>query len=382
MFDIDEIGTTFFAVVSDQERLDLLNAQLSYSILHSPFYRRIIGNRAHLSCLSELASFPLTDADSLRAAGRSALCVTAGEIVRIVSLQTSGSTGEAKRLYFSARDLEDTIMFFAAGMSWMCAPGDIAAILMPCSSPDGIGDLLCRGLRSIGVHPLPIGLPHDIQETCRTLRHWVPQVLIGLPWHLRLISMICPELHPRAVLLSGDYVPPQLKHFLSVQWNTTVLEHFGMTESGYGCAVQHPSLQEMVLRKDSIIAEVIDPNSLRVLPPGETGELVLTTLHREAQPLLRFRTGDLAALSSNGNISRIFGRQTINSRFYDIQDYLAPLPWLWDYRTQNNCLTAALTNKSPKNADTILEALSGLSVKTAIVASTEIAPFYPNKRIE
>jgi len=54
----------------------------------------------------------------------------------------------------------------------------------------------------------------------------------------------------------------------------------------------------MHVSEDHHVAEIIDPETLRPLPEGEVGELVLTTLSREAQPLIRYRTGDLCSLTS------------------------------------------------------------------------------------
>ena len=64
------------------------------------------------------------------------------------------------------------------------------------------------------------------------------------------------------------------------------------------------------------------PDSGAPLPPGTPGELVLTTLRREAMPLIRYRTGDLAVMDSAGSICRVFGRIGSPARFYTLQDRL------------------------------------------------------------
>lgn len=69
---------------------------------------------------------------------------------------------------------------------------------------------------------------------------------------------------------------------------------FGMSEmNGPGVAFECPEQNGLHIWEDYVIAEIIDPVTLQPVPDGETGELVLTTLKREAMPLIRYRTRDL-----------------------------------------------------------------------------------------
>ncbi|OPZ46042.1 MAG: Phenylacetate-coenzyme A ligase [Actinobacteria bacterium ADurb.BinA094] len=75
------------------------------------------------------------------------------------------------------------------------------------------------------------------------------------------------------------------------------LDIYGLSEmGGPGVAYECLCKAGMHINEDHYLAEVIDPHSLRPLPHGEVGELVFTTLSREAQPLIRYRTRDLCAL--------------------------------------------------------------------------------------
>jgi phenylacetate-CoA ligase len=69
---------------------------------------------------------------------------------------------------------------------------------------------------------------------------------------------------------------------------------FGMSEmNGPGVAFECTEQKGLHIWEDYVIAEIIDPRTLQPVPEGETGELVLTTLQREAMPLIRYRTHDL-----------------------------------------------------------------------------------------
>lgn len=102
--------------------------------------------------------------------------------------------------------------------------------------------------------------------------------------------------HVRRLVVAGEpggSVPPVRAH-LSRLWNgARVFDHHGMTEVGpvtYACPLVPGRLHVM---EDAFVAEVIDPSTGAPVQPGETGELVLTTLLRTGSPVLRYRTGDL-----------------------------------------------------------------------------------------
>jgi phenylacetate-CoA ligase len=75
------------------------------------------------------------------------------------------------------------------------------------------------------------------------------------------------------------------------------LNIYGLSEvTGPGVAVECPERQGMHLAEDHFLPEIVDPKTLEPVPPGTTGELVLTTLSKEGMPLLRYRTRDLTTL--------------------------------------------------------------------------------------
>lgn len=323
---------TSFLSVSDTQRLADLNAQLSYTAERSGFYGARLGKYPRLASFSQIGELPFTCAVDITENYGSMLCVPASDVRRVVSVESSGTTGKRKRLYFSEGDIERTISFFSKGMRWICGEGDKVGIFMPCGTPDGIGQLLAEGLRRIRVRPLCFGLIHSVKEASLQLAGEKPDVLVGVPWQIRLLALTCPHLCPRAVLLSADYVPESMYGLLESIWGCTVVSHFGMTETGYGCALESAEHTGLYLRKDEFFAEAIDPDTGERKPDGEMGELVLTTLRREAMPLIRYRTGDLVRLSDSGSrILRVYGRVGISPAVYRLQEALCMLRDLFDY---------------------------------------------------
>ena len=107
-----KINTASFVDVSEESILRALNGQLEYASSRSSFYAHLSGFLP-LPALEDIAALPLMSAEDIVSHGREMLCVSASQIQRIVSLQTSGTTNNPKRIYFSQGDLQRTVDFFA-----------------------------------------------------------------------------------------------------------------------------------------------------------------------------------------------------------------------------------------------------------------------------
>ena len=275
-----------------EDTLKQLNWQIAYAREHSSFYGYL---PEKLSSLEALKSIPPITPQDLAVNGKQMLCCSPKQVRRMVTMQTSGTTAPPKRVAFTDGDLERTVDFFCWGMQTLCGAGDLVGIFMPGSQPDGLCDLLSRGLRQFGAVPRVYGVIQDFGEAARLCRQEKPVVLVGIPSQMRRLALTAPQPSVKRVLLSADYISPAVRKTLERVWDCEAYEHFGMTESGLGCAVETPQRQGMVCRED-IFLEV------------EDGQILLTTLRREAMPLIRYRTGDLGQMLPNGNLGHVRGR--------------------------------------------------------------------------
>jgi phenylacetate-coenzyme A ligase PaaK-like adenylate-forming protein len=213
-------------------------------------------------------------------------------VARIVTLSTSGSSDAPKRVYFTERDLERTIAFFTRGMANMLLPGDRVCCLFPSNTPNGVGDLLIKAVRRI---------PIEVTERCECATF-----LVGSPAQILKL----PDMPLRGVLLSAEYVSAAARTDIRSRFGCEIWEHYGLTESGYGFAVSCRSgIDCYHVRTDELFVEIVDPVSGYVLPDGVEGEIVFTTLRREAMPLLRYRSGDISSLTRG--ICPYCGRDTV-----------------------------------------------------------------------
>ncbi|SJZ66673.1 DVU_1553 family AMP-dependent CoA ligase [Consotaella salsifontis] len=286
----------------DASRLIALREALAFARAKSPFYG-IRGDWPEdgLTSLADLSRWPFTNAGDLLRDDPPLAAVASRDISRLVTLPTSGTTGRPKRVPFTAEDLEATIDFFHHGMALFTRPGDRVLIAFPANRAGGVGDALGRAMTRLGAHPLTSETGLAAEALAARLRLERPDVVVGSPIQLLSAARVSvadggPRIGVRAALASADAVPPVLADILAQSWGCELHAHWGMTEIGFGGAVDCHFHQGMHLRETDLLAEVVDPVSGAVLPPGREGEIVITTLRPRALPLVRYRTGDLGRL--------------------------------------------------------------------------------------
>lgn len=263
---------------------------------HSPFYRRLFADIDAPASLDDLRRLPFTTADDLRRNDPPLLCVSQSEISHVVTLDTSGTSGPPKRLFFTADDLEATTDFFRHGMSVFTRPGDRVAILFPGARPGSVGDLLAEALRRLGAVPIAAGWPQDTAATAALLERERPDVVAGAPVAVLAVARHAPQLRVRAALLSSDHAAASLRAALERLWGCEIFDHYGMTETGLGGGVECGAHAGCHMRDHELLVEIVRPDSGEPVAPGEIGEVVFTTLVRRGLPLIRYRSGDLSRL--------------------------------------------------------------------------------------
>ena len=281
-------------------QLDKIIRTLRLAKENSFFYTELLKdvNIEEFRSLSDIRKVPFTFVDDLRERGREMLCVPQSEISRIVTLDTSGTTGRPKRVYYTQEDQELTIDFFHHGMMSLIDENDGVLILLPCARPGSVGDLLDMGIQRLGAKTVPYGLLNtdysDIPDVLKDMCTKGVTSVVGSPTQVFELAnaSIHLSMEIKSVLLSTEYVPETICNFLSRTWNCKVFEHYGMTEMGLGGAVSCWTLKGYHPREADLYFEIIDPTTGEVVPDGEFGEVVFTTLTRNGMPFIRYRTRD------------------------------------------------------------------------------------------
>lgn len=245
-----------------------ISEQIAYVKENSPWYEE------HLK-----DGVPFMTDEDVREHGNEMVCVSDSLISRVVT--TSGTSGNPKRIFFTEDDQEHTIDYFAHGMRYMVYDGDRALILFPGENQGSLVRLLEEGLRRIGVS---IADGMDESVTC----------IIGAPKDVLKLSREG-NWSVRNALLSSAYVDDEAVKEIENNLSCEVFEHYGMTEMGLGCAVSCGE-EGYHIRENDIYIEIVDPVTGENLPDGEWGEIVFTSLNREAMPFIRYRTGDISRI--------------------------------------------------------------------------------------
>lgn len=276
-------------------QLGKLRETLAWARTRSHFYQQhLAGAPRDLDHLADLAHFPFTTAQDVRERSLQFLCVSQDEIQRVVTLDTSGTTGTPKRQYFTREDQELTLDFFRAGMSTFTSPGDRVLILLPVERPGSVGDLLATALTRLGAQPIKHGPVHEVATALAILQQERVDVLVGIPTQVLALAHYSNGLRLKSVLLTTDHGPQSLAAAVERAWGCRVYQHYGMTEMGLGGGVECQARAGYHVREADLYVEIIDSASGQPVAEGETGEVVFSTLTRRGMPLIRYRTGDLS----------------------------------------------------------------------------------------
>ena len=273
----------------DALQLRRLNETLERVKLRDGFYKDY---PEKLEKLEDLGKLPFTTAEEIAAHPEKFLTTSQSEVSRVISGATSGTTGISKRVFYTETDTTHTVGFFAAGISEMLRSGEKCLIAFPFTGAFGLGDLIAKAVESLGGIPVKAGYGQNWGRLIDLVKAERPETYIGFPVALLgLLRMYGDDFPIRRALVSADACPAGVMEELEKGLGNKLYPHYGSRECGLGGAVTCSAFEGMHLRENHMIPEIIDENG-NVLPDGEYGELVITTIGMEAMPLIRYRTGD------------------------------------------------------------------------------------------
>ena len=169
----------------DALKLRKLNALLKREKERGGFYKTLPD---HLDSLEELQTLPFTTEEDLARSAPSLLLCSQGEIRRVLSDATSGTTGAAKRVFYTEGDCENTVKLFMAGLGELIFPGSVTMICFPFSGPFGLGDLIAEAVSRLGAKPLRLGAGLTYWEYADMMEREKPDTFVGMP--VQLLSLL------------------------------------------------------------------------------------------------------------------------------------------------------------------------------------------------
>jgi phenylacetate-CoA ligase len=309
-----------------QLQLERLQATLHRVYKNVKFYKKKFDAIGFLpeDCLvlEDLQRLPFTTRHDLaRAYPYEMFAVPLREVVRVHS--STGSPGNPIVMGYTARDLRHWARLAARVLTAAGVDRDdvVQVTLSYGLLTSAFG--LHYGVELLGASVIPTG-PGGTARQVQIMRDYRTTVLISTPGYALVIAdqlekagMDAKNLFLKVGLLAGEPWTEEQRADIESRLFITALDNYALSEAmGPGVAGECEHRVGMHLNEDHFLAEIIDPTTGETLPPGETGELVLTTISREATPLVRFRTGDLTSLDfapcacgrTLARISRIAGR--------------------------------------------------------------------------
>lgn len=270
---------------------------LSYLKKNSSYYKEKLMNcyPEDLRTISDFCRFPTTDEKDLIGQEWRFQCVASSDIRRIVTVPTTGTTGQQKRIRFTEDDLNRAIAFAPFGFRTMSEPGDSVAVMMSGESDGSIGENIRQGIEPFGMRTSVYGPVSDLADAAGFLCREKPDVIVGIPYQMAALAGYMKihriEYSVKSVLLSADDVSEAVCRRLRGQWNCRTFRHYGMTELCMFGAVECQEHDGYHIRALDQYFEVIDPDQ------EGCGEIAVTTFRHQGMPLLRYRTGDIGKIT-------------------------------------------------------------------------------------
>lgn len=290
-----------------QLQLDKLQYIVDYVYKRVPFYKKKLDKAglkpSSIKTLNDLRLVSFTTKDDFRANYPFGLfAVPLKQVVRIHS--SSGTTGKPIVVGYTQRDVEVWKNLVAR---FIVAGGVTAEDIAQVSFGYGLftgGFGLHYGLEKVGVTVIPISSGNTKRQVM-LMKDYGVTVLIGTPSYVLHIADVMKneginpkrDLKLRVGLFGAEPWTENMRKRIEIELSIKAYDNYGLSEViGPGVAGECSAQHGMHIFEDHFIAEIVDPKTGKLLPEGECGELVLTTLTKEALPVLRYRTGDITRI--------------------------------------------------------------------------------------
>lgn len=284
----------------------LLENHLDYISHNSPYYRRILNDfDINSITIENFSSLPFTDKSAFEKHNDELLAVPMSKIVDIVL--SSGTTGKPTRIMYTENDLKrlaynEEISFAGCGIT----SDDIVLLTCTIDRCFVAGLAYFLGVRALGAAAVRNGL-NGFESHAGIIQRMKPTAIVGVPSFLYKLGRFLQSngIDPQKANITklvciGEPLRDKnlsllkLGEYLEETWGAKVFSTYASSETittFCECTEQkgghlHPELA---------IVEIVDDDG-NVLPPGEIGEVVVTTFFVEGMPLLRFKTGDVSFL--------------------------------------------------------------------------------------
>ena len=310
----------------EQLQLERLQSTLNRVYAHVPFYRKkfdALGiSPEEIGSLSDLSRLPFTTKEDVR--GNYPYGLFAVPLREVVRIHVSSGTTETSSVVGYTRN--DITMWSKVVARNLVAGGVTKDDVVQVSFRYGLftgGFGLHYGAERLGASVIPASSGNTARQI-QIMKDFKTTALVSTPSYAMLVADTIREMGISVSALSlkyglfgGEPWSEKMRQEIQDALGIVATDNYGLSEViGPGVSGECLERNGLHINEDHFLVEVIDPKTLQPVPPGQTGELVITTLTKEAFPMVRYRTRDLTSLGKGDcpcgrtgrRMSRLAGR--------------------------------------------------------------------------
>ena len=310
----------------EQLHIERLQSTLTRVYAHVPFYRKKFDAMGitpeDVGSLSDLSRLPFTSKEDVRGNYPYGLfAVPLREVVRIHA--ASGTTETAAVVGYTRNDIKMWSNLMARVLTaGGVTKDDVVQVAFGYGLFTG-GFGLHYGAERIGASVIPASAGNTARQI-KIMKDFKTTALVCTPSYAMLVANTIRDMGINVSALSvkyglfgGEPWSEEMRREIQDAMGIVATDNYGLTEVlGPGVSGECTERNGLHINEDHFLVEVIDPDTLKPVPPGAKGELVITTLTKEAFPMIRYRTRDLTRLlpepcpcgRTGRRMSRVTGR--------------------------------------------------------------------------
>ena len=291
----------------DQLQLERLQATVNRAYRDVPFYHRKFGQLnvapEDVQSLGDIVKLPFTTKEDLRDGyPYEMFAVPLREIVRIHS--SSGATAKPIVVGYTANDLKHWAEQVARVMSAAgVTKDDVVQIAFDYGLFTG-GFGMHYGAERLGASVIPVSLGNT-ERQIQIMQDFRSTALVSTPSYALYMTEVMNRMGvpPAALclrvgLFGAEPMFDSTRSEIERRLGITATDNYGVSAvMGPGIAGECELKDGLHINEDHFLVEVIDPDTLKVLPEGQAGELAITTLTKEGLPMVRYRTRDVTSIT-------------------------------------------------------------------------------------
>ncbi|WP_338824121.1 Phenylacetate-coenzyme A ligase [Moorella humiferrea] len=272
-----------------------------------PFYRQAMDAKgirpSDIRTLDDVRLLPMTTKDDFRRNYPYGLfAVPLKEVVRLHA--SSGTTGKPIVVGYTRRDLETwTDLVARLGAMAGVTADDVVQIVFGYGLFTG-GFGLHYGMERLGATVVPASAGNS-KRHIMLIQDFGTTVLVGTPSYVLHLAEVAEQegINPRELpvrlgLFGGEASSREMLKEIERRWGMLATDNYGLSEvMGPGVSGECQYQDGQHVAEDHFLVEILDPVTGEPCPPGVKGEVVITTLTKEALPVLRYRTRDVSSLN-------------------------------------------------------------------------------------